>query len=363
MATSFDVFYLGNLADIDPTEGDATLDTVAVNTWLGTYGGPGNGLSGDIVALSPGGAGYGGGISSGYDTNNNSSNDQMLLDGVLKTHDATMLFDATITYPDGSTQTVTAVLFQTTDGDVYLSPEISNNADEAALEAGPIQSITLNAPLYAGGVNGQGYYLFGDRAPADFVPCFTLGTRIATATGERNVEDLRIGDRVFTRDNGVQTLRWIGRRDLNKAALAQKPDFMPVLIQKDALGHNLPERDLLVSPNHRILVTGPKAELFFEEKEVLVAAKYMTDLPKIDVVQTSQISYIHIMFERHEVVLSNGAWTESFQPADYAIRGLESEQQTEIFELFPELSDLSDRATWSSARRVLKRHEAQLLFS
>ena len=360
MATSFDVFYLGNLAAIDPVEGDSTLDTAAVSSWLGTYGSAGAGLSGNIRSLTPAGSGFSGGISDGYDLNNNTSNDQMSIDGVVKTHDATMSFNATITYPDGTTATITATVFQTTDGDVYLAPEFTNNADQAALEAGPIQSITLDSPNYANGSN-QGYYLFGDRVAADFIPCFTPGTKIATNKGEVLVEDLQVGDRVFTRDNGIQELRWVGRHDLTRADLDTSPQFQPVLIQKGAIGNGLPERDLLVSPNHRILVTGANAALYFEDTEVLIAAKHMVLMEGIDHVETDRVSYIHLLFDRHEVILSNGTWTESFLPADYTLRGVGSEQRREIYALFPELRQIENVEGWDAARRVLKRHEAELL--
>ncbi len=361
MATDFDVFYLGNLALIDPVEGDQNVDPNAVNSWLATYGASGNGLSGNVQSLTTGGTGYGGGAPGGYDLNNNASNDQMLIDGVTKTHDATMLFDATVTYPDGSTATITAVVFQTTDGDVYLAPEFSNNADQAALEAGPIQSITLNAPIYSNGITGRGYYLFADRANADFIPCFTPDTLIATNKGEVRVQDLKPGCKVFTRDNGIQELRWIGVRELDAQDLARSPDFQPVLIRKGAVGNGLPERDLLVSPNHRVLMTGANAALYFEDTEVLIAAKHMTMVEGIDQVQADAVTYIHLLFDRHEVILSNGTWTESFLPADYTLRSVGQDQRREIYALFPALRDIDTEDGWTAARRVLKRHEAELL--
>ena len=67
------------------------------------------------------------------------------------------------------------------------------------------------------------------------------------------------------------------------------------------------------------------------------------------------------MFDRHEVVLSNGAWTESFQPGDYTLKGMGNAQRKEIFELFPELKTEAGLEDYTAARRTLKRHEAQLL--
>ncbi|MGP6086026.1 Hint domain-containing protein [Antarctobacter jejuensis] len=195
----------------------------------------------------------------------------------------------------------------------------------------------------------------------EIVPCFTPGTLIATPQGERLVEDLVEGDRVITRDNGIQEIKWVGRKDLSGFDLARKPHFKPVLIQQGALGNNLPAHDMLVSPNHRVLVANDKTALYFEEREVLVAAKHLTGLDGVDEVEANGVSYIHVMFESHEVILSNGAWTESFQPGDYSLKGIGSAQREEILELFPELEHAEGIKAYASARRSLKKHEAALL--
>ncbi|MGR3378464.1 Ig-like domain-containing protein [Salipiger abyssi] len=195
----------------------------------------------------------------------------------------------------------------------------------------------------------------------EVLPCFTPGTLIATPQGERLVEDLEVGDRVITRDNGIQEIRWIGRKDLTGHELARKPHLRPVLIQQGSLGKSLPEHDLLVSPNHRVLVANDKTALYFEEREVLAAAKHLTGLDGVDEVETLGVSYIHMMFDNHEVVLSNGAWTESFQPGDQSLKGVGDAQRQEIFELFPELEHEEGIKAYGAARRSLKKHEAQLL--
>jgi len=193
------------------------------------------------------------------------------------------------------------------------------------------------------------------------IPCFTPGTLIATPKGERRVEDLKAGDRVITRDNGIQEIRWQGSRDMTSDELAGASHLQPVLICKGALGNGLPERDMMVSPNHRVLIANDKTALYFEDREVLVAAKHLTGLPGVDVVETSSVTYIHFMFDQHEVVLSDGAWTESFQPGDLTLRGLDNAQRNELLELFPELKTEKGQAAYPAARRSLKKHEARLL--
>lgn len=364
MATSFEVFYLGNLPLIDTQEGDQYVSTSAVNSWLGTYGGPGNGLSdaANIKQFAPGPSGYAGGNSTWYDTNNNASNDQFTIDGVPQTIDATMVFNATLTYPDGTTANISAVVFQDTQGNVYLAPELTNNADQQALSAGPIQSLTLNSPIYSFGNNGQATNLLADRFSADFVPCFTPGAAIATPRGEVAVENLRVGDRVFTRDHGIQDIAWIGRKSLSAADLAQKGSYQPVMVRAGSLGPNLPESDLLLSPNHRVLMTGRDTELYFDETEVLVAAKHLTHLEGIDTVQAATgVEYIHLMFAQHQVILSNGTWSESFQPGDYSLRGVGTKQRQELVDLFPELGTKEGVDGYNAARTILRRHEAKLI--
>ncbi|WP_052249673.1 cadherin-like domain-containing protein [Tateyamaria sp. ANG-S1] len=195
----------------------------------------------------------------------------------------------------------------------------------------------------------------------DVIPCFTPGTLIATPGGERRVEDLKPGDRVITRDNGIQEIRWVGQRAMTGEELAKATHLRPVLIRQGALGKGLPERDMLVSPQHRVLVADKKTALYFDESEVLVAAKHLTGMDGIDVVDVSETTYIHVMFDQHEVILSDGAWTESFQPGDMTLNAMGDAQRAEILELFPELETVDGIANYASARRSLKKHEAKLL--
>ena len=195
----------------------------------------------------------------------------------------------------------------------------------------------------------------------NIIICFTPGAMIATPTGERPVETLREGDKVFTRDNGFQEIRWIGRRDLAPHQLTMMPAYQPILVKAHALGHNLPDRDLMLSPNHRVLLSGSRAALNFGESEVLVAVKHLVGRPGIERMQVGRVSYVHMLFDRHEVMLSNGAWTESFQPGDYSLRGIGAAQRKEILGLFPELEGAAAGTEWKAARQVLKRHEVALV--
>lgn len=191
--------------------------------------------------------------------------------------------------------------------------------------------------------------------------CFTPGTRIATPDGLKPVETLNAGDHVLTRDNGVQEIRWYGQTGLNAADFKARPHLAPVLIRRGALGNGLPERDMMVSPQHRVLIASDRAALYFDDREVLVAAKHLVNGTSIVRRPVPQTTYIHFMCARHEVVLSDGAWTESFQPGDFSLNGIDAAQRQEIVELFPELATDAGLEDFGAARRSLKRHEAVLL--
>jgi Ca2+-binding RTX toxin-like protein len=192
------------------------------------------------------------------------------------------------------------------------------------------------------------------------IVCFTPGTRIMTARGEVAVEALQPGEMVLTRDNGAQPLRWVGQRRLSRLELQARPELHPIRIGRGALGAAGPERSMLVSPQHRVLIEGARAEMYFGESEVLVPAKYLVGLAEVTrAVPVDGVTYVHILFDRHEIVLSDGIWTESFQPAERTLSALDQAARSEVLDLFPELALNAD--AFPAARLSLKAHEAKVL--
>lgn len=194
-----------------------------------------------------------------------------------------------------------------------------------------------------------------------YVPCFTAGTLIATPRGEVPVEELQAGGRVITRDNGIQTITWAGQKRVNNAAMTESPQLRPIEIKAGALGNGLPERDIQLSPTHRVLIASALAKQHFNESEVLVAAKHMLSLDGVSVARVAYTTYYHFMCATHELVLSDGIWTESFQPSDYALKGVDEDQRKELFMLFPELETPVGLGAYGAARRVLRGSEASVL--
>ncbi len=195
----------------------------------------------------------------------------------------------------------------------------------------------------------------------NIIPCFTPGTRLRVGGGERAVEDIAVGDLVATRDGGLRPVTWVGRKVLSLADLVVRPELRPVLIPAGALGRGRPARDMRVSPQHRILIEGSRAEMLFGEPEVLVAAIHLCGRAGIRQELTRGIDYIHVMFETHEILSSDGIWSESFQPASRMVSGMDQAQRDEIMALFPEL--VATETAFASARMTLRGFEARVLLA
>ncbi|MDU9003688.1 Hint domain-containing protein [Sedimentitalea todarodis] len=162
---------------------------------------------------------------------------------------------------------------------------------------------------------------------------------ISTPTGDVCLTELRVGNRVITRDHGVQTVNWVGRRDLSAAEIDREPHLGPVRISAGALGQGLPMQDLLLSPHTRVLVKSDDTALYLEDDALLVSAKNLIGLEGIDHAENAAVTYVHISFEQHEVVRADGVWIERFQPADPHVYGIREAQRAEMYALFPELTE------------------------
>ncbi|MBR2655182.1 MAG: Hint domain-containing protein [Loktanella sp.] len=185
--------------------------------------------------------------------------------------------------------------------------------------------------------------------------CFAAGTLLRTADGQIAVEDVQKDDLLWTRDEGLQPVGWIGSQRVSSAMLAVFPNLRPIRIRAGALGDQVPVADLIVSPQHRVLVRSSIAERMFDSPEVLVAAKHLLALDGIEVAEDmAEVEYFHVMFDKHQVVMSNGAETESLYPGPESIKALPAEAVTEIYTLFPELRADNADILIESARPLVK---------
>ncbi|MGB0498537.1 MAG: Hint domain-containing protein [Rubricella sp.] len=207
----------------------------------------------------------------------------------------------------------------------------------------------------AGGLSGTATLTDGTVVTfenIESVICFTSGTLIETEAGPTPVEALRIGDRVATLDNGHQTLRWIGR-----VTVPGVGRLAPVTIREGLLGAH---GRIVLSPQHRVLSRGGRESLLFGESEVLVAASHLVDGAGVTRQDCASVTYLHLLFDRHEIVIANGLPTESFHPGDIGIGGLHDATRDELLTLFPELRT-GARSYGRTARLCLKRYEGALL--
>ena len=216
------------------------------------------------------------------------------------------------------------------------------------IEVGTIQDIDTDGD---GTPDTTGDGLFSSDINALAVICFARGTLIETPGGPVPVEALEVGDMVNTLDSGPQPLRWIGSCRTDGTG-----HNAPVLIRRGAMGN---VRDLLVSPNHRMMVRGPRAELLFGASEVLVAAKYLVDGDGIAVHPMREIEYFHFLLDRHEIVFAEACAAETLYPGRQSLRAVTDDARAEIIELFPEIAKLDSIGPMS--RPALRAYEAQAL--
>ena len=172
-------------------------------------------------------------------------------------------------------------------------------------------------------------------------PCFAPGTRILTPSGERAVENLRVGELVMTADHGPRRIRWLGKRnvDFTDPANARGETDKPILIKMGALGTGMPRRDLIVSPQHRMVLSADWINAAFGEPEVFVIAKALTELAGVRILKgRRQAVYMAILLDHHEVIFAEGAKTESFRPGPVALSGFSHEHRRQIYSIYPGLA-------------------------
>ena len=200
----------------------------------------------------------------------------------------------------------------------------------------------------------------GERSGGGVI-CFTPGTRILTPGGPRPIDDLRPGDLVQTKDNGAQEILWRGSRRMTGARLYAMPHLRPVRLRAGALGQGRPEDDLWVSPQHRMLLRGQAAQVLFNSAEVLVAAGDLVNDHSIAVdLALREVTYIHLLLDRHNIIFANGMETESFHPSNTALDTIDPYDRARLLGLLPGI-EANPHSYGDYARRNLSASEAAIL--
>jgi hypothetical protein len=187
----------------------------------------------------------------------------------------------------------------------------------------------------------------------EVVPCFVQGTRIETDRGPIPVEDIAVGDRVLTLDHGLQPVAWHGVRTV--------PSMGAMALVQIPAGCFGDHGALAVSPQHRLHISGWRAQLYAGEDEVLVKAIHLVRTGRlIQDASGRPVTYHHLLFARHQIICAEGLWSESYYPGPTTLAGHDPEVQAELLSLFPELA--ADPASYGpSARTEVRAHVAALL--
>ncbi len=173
---------------------------------------------------------------------------------------------------------------------------------------------------------------------AGLIMCFTPEGQVATPHGVRRIADITHGDAVLTRDSGVAMVRARTETRLSARQLRDAPDLAPVLIVQDALGPSVPGRDLIVSPQHRLLITGWHAELAIGEREILIPAKALVNGRSIQRLrELDEVTYMHLVLDSHQIVTVNNVPSESLHLGHANKASLGETARETLFALVPGL--------------------------
>ncbi|EBA07451.1 Hint domain-containing protein [Sagittula stellata] len=190
--------------------------------------------------------------------------------------------------------------------------------------------------------------------------CFVAGCRVATPRGARPVETIVPGDLVLTHDGRAEPVVWVGRTRVTWAEQMGNARRRPVRIGKDALGPGVPERAVMVSPQHRVMVRGRLVARMARGGEALVPALSLTALaPVRQMPSLPGLDYVHIACARHVLLLAEGVAVESVLPEPQALQEMgPAERETlavEVAQQEPSLPTLSMRKAETLVARSVAR--------
>lgn len=264
-----------------------------------------------------------------------------------------------ITYIDGSTSDASMDFVQTRNGHTFVLCHDDQSDHRGVYTEKPIQYVEIvKAPMHDNyDRDWLAAHSYDDNkfaTPSVTATCFSKGTMILKSDGEVPVECLKPGDFIKTKDNGFQPIRWIGSKKISMNGLATHPHLRPIRISAGALGDGKPLRNLIVSPQHRILVRSKIAHRLFGTDEVLVAAKHLLAVDGIDIAEDiASVEYFHFLLDSHQIVVSNGAETESMYTGTQALGAIGETARKEILEIFPELQNYDPKKPAPSARPLI----------
>ena len=245
--------------------------------------------------------------------------------------DRQIIYDYSFTVTNGTTTWRVTVI----DVDLNNDDDLNDAGEDGYFLIFPDGMPPADTDLTIGGiVDNENFISHADLGAA--IVCFAHGTLISAASGEVRVQDLEVGDMVETRDGALQPIAWIGH-----TTVVARGDLAPIVISRGTLGNT---RDLVVSPQHAILLDDWRAELLFGQEEVLVRAKDLLGHDGVYRQTGTVVCYYHILFDAHHLVRSEGVRSESLYPGDMTLQTVNEAAREEITMLFPDLQSYGPKA-------------------
>jgi len=271
----------------------------------------------------------------------------------LSDHRLQLAVDTDCGTPGADVHLDSALTFMSPDGQIHealLLVEVNTTGHAADIYLLPLGALTPRTGYRLVGIDTE-----NTRRKFGQVACvsFTRGTHISLGTGEmRPIEDLRIGDRILTRDDGVQPLRWIGQSTLRAVG-----EFAPIRIRAGTLNN---EHDLIVSPDHRLFIYQRSDEMGAGRSELLVKARHLVNGDSVTVLDGGFVDYFQLLFDGHQIIYAEGIAAESMLVDSRTRSVLPAELSAAMGDVIPGHSDLP-HAGLDLAETLLDRPDAAAL--
>lgn len=173
----------------------------------------------------------------------------------------------------------------------------------------------------------------GDRATTPLPALGLTGSAsLRTPCGARRADNLRKGDLIVTRDNGLQAVKLVFTRTVTEAEIAADPSLAPVRLKPRSIGPMMPQRDLLVAPDHKVLVPGYRLADMPDTASYLITARDVAEASDEAFLDRGlgDVTYYNIVFDDHQVFCANGLPVESYVPTEQAVSVLEPDVKADI---------------------------------
>jgi ELWxxDGT repeat protein len=201
--------------------------------------------------------------------------------------------DATLISLNGDGVTSAPSGLSVVGSDLFLNAATSTGTTESWVVSGTQATLATGGAVLTAGSAATSF--------TQVLPCFLAGTRLRAPHGEVAVETLREGDLLLTASGAAVPVTWIGQREVDIARHPAPARVRPVRIRRGAFGDNLPARDLLVSPDHAVLIDG-----------ALIPAALLIDGVSVAQEAHPTAHYFHVELPMHDVLLAEGLAVESY---------------------------------------------------